>query len=421
MLDSQRLASDAVLKTLEGRNLTQTLNDIWQKSPRLTPQQKGAIQDLSYGVFRYYGLLQSILKILLNKPLKDKPVEALLLVALYQLRYTQAPDHAIVNHAVKVSTNFGVRVKSLVNAVLRNFLRQKETLLDQASGTEVARFNHPQWWIDKLKIQYPACFEGILEAGNTRPPMTLRINKRKTTLASYEARLKDNHIEYAVLSDCALMLTKPLPVEKLPGFVEGLVSIQDRGAQWAAPLLDLKPGIRVLDACAAPGGKSAQILESADIELLSLDSSVARAKQIADNFSRLEIRGEVKTGDASRPEAWWDGTPFQRILADVPCSASGVVRRHPDIKWLRRPGDIPKFASGQLLILEALWKTLASGGKLLYSTCSVFAEENQGLIAAFMEKHKEAARLALDDEIPGGQLLPDDRHDGFFYALLQKK
>lgn len=411
MLDSLRLAGHAVLKTLEGRNLTQTLNRLWHDHPDLSPQQKGAIQDSSYGVFRYYGSLQADLDLLLKKPLTDKDVGALLLVALYQLRYGQAPDHAVVNHAVEASRK---STKGLVNAVLRNFLRQRDNLAEMTSGSETARYNHPQWWIDRLKIQYPDRFEAILEAGNARPPMTLRINRRKTALSDY---LKTG-IEGIALSDAALMLHKPVPVENLPGFSEGLVSVQDLGAQLAASLIELKDGMRVLDACAAPGGKSAHMLETADIDLLSLDSSASRLKQVGENFSRLSLSGEIRVGDAAHPESWWDGKPYDRILADVPCSASGVVRRHPDIKWLRRPEDIAGFARQQRAILEALWQTLASGGKLLYSTCSVFEEENAGLVADFV-KHADDAILAGLDE--GGQLLPGDRHDGFFYALLRKK
>ena len=245
--------------------------------------------------------------------------------------------------------------------------------------------------------------------------MTLRVNQRKTSPTAYRALLQENRIECSVLSDNALMLAKPMPVEKLPGFSDGLVSVQDWGAQQAAPLLDLKDGMRVLDACAAPGGKSAHILESAQVDLLSLDNSASRSRQIEENYSRLGLEGDVRVSDAADPKSWWDGVPFQRILADVPCSASGVVRRHPDIKWLRRAEDIAGFSGQQLAILEALWQTLASGGKLLYSTCSVFKEENAGLVEEFMKRHHEAA---LIDEMP---LLPDDQQDGFFYALLQKK
>ena len=413
MHDSQRLAGSAVLKTLEGRNLAQTLGRIWLENRELTPQQKGAIQDLSYGVFRYYGLLHAELDLLLKNPLQDRNTEALLLVALYQLQYTQAPSHAIVNHAVEVSKK---STKGLVNAVLRNFQRGKDEVLEKISGVEVAKYNHPSWWIDKLKAQYPVSFPEILEAGNSRPPMTLRINRRKTSPSDYLSK----NPEGIALSDSALMLAKPVPVEKLPGFREGLVSVQDLGAQWAAPLMDLKKGMRVLDACAAPGGKSAHMLETADIDLLSLDSSAARAAQIEENFSRLGLKGTIKVGDAALPETWWDGKPFDRILADVPCSASGVVRRHPDIKWLRREGDIAGFARQQLSILEALWQTLASNGKLLYSTCSVFEEENARIVGAFVERNHDAVLLPLD-KIPGGQLLPNDKHDGFFYALLRKK
>ncbi len=415
MLQSQRLACHAVLKTLEGRNLTRTLNEIWRANPELTGQQKGLIQDSSYGVFRYYGTLKAVLDALLKTPPKDRQIEALLLAALYQLQYTQAPVHAIVNHAVEVSRHSG---KGLVNAVLRNFLRRKDALLESASGNEVALFNHPQWWIDRLKAQYPEHYREILNAGNSRPPMTLRVNQRKIPPSAYRALLQENRIECSVLSDNALMLAKPMPVEKLPGFSGGLVSVQDWGAQQAASLLDLKDGMRVLDACAAPGGKSAHILESARVDLLSLDNSASRSRQILENYSRLGLEGEVRVADAADPKSWWDGVPFQRILADVPCSASGVVRRHPDIKWLRRVEDIAGFAGGQISILEALWQTLASGGKLLYSTCSVFEAENAGLVAEFMKRHHEAA---LIDDIPGGQLLPNDQQDGFFYALLQKK
>ena len=409
MLESQKLASFAVLKTLEGRNLTQTLNRIWLENRSLTQQQKGSIQDLSYGVFRHYGFLQAELELLLKTPLKSRSVEALLLVALYQLQHTQAPDHAIVNHAVEGSQK---SAKGLVNAVLRNFLRRKGDLLEIVSGNEVARYNHPQWWIDKLKGQYPECYGEILDAGNSRPPMTLRINRRRTALSDYLSTCPEGKS----LSDSALMLLKPMPVEKLKGFHEGLVSVQDFGAQRAASLLDLKDGMRVLDACAAPGGKSAHMLEIADIDLLSLDSSETRARQIGENFSRLGLSGIIKVGDAALPGSWWNEKDFDRILADVPCSASGVARRHPDIKWLRRPEDIEGFAFQQERILNALWQTLASGGKLLYSTCSVFAEENSEIVRKFVDRNKAFA--LIEEQV---QLLPNDIHDGFFYALLRKK
>ncbi len=408
MLDSQRLASQAVLRTLEGRNLARTLGRIWASHDGL---DQGQIQDLSYGVFRYYGLLRAELDLLLKAPLKDRDVESLLLVALYQLQYTHAPDHAIVNHAVDASKK---SAKGLVNAVLRNFQRRRNELLERISDNAIARYNHPKWWIEKLKAQYPDDYSEILDAGNSRPPMTLRVNLGKTTLSEYLSMAP----ECIALSDSALMLSKPVPVEKLPGFSEGLVSVQDFGAQYAASFLDLKDGMRVLDACAAPGGKSAHMLEKADIDLVSLDSSETRAKQIEENFTRLGLDGKISVGDAASPASWWNGKPFDRILADVPCSASGVVRRHPDIKWLRREEDIAKFAEQQRHILEALWQTLASKGKLLYATCSVFEEENSRLVKDFVKAKDEAVLLPLDED---GQLLPDDKHDGFFYALLQKK
>ena len=409
----QRLASYAVSRTLGGRNLTKTLNEIWHTHPALSPAQRGAIQDLSYGVFRSLGFLKTILGQLLKKQPKDGQIEALLLVALYQLNYSHAAKHAVVDHAVGVAPKFG---KPLVNAVLRNFLRQKDALLEAASNSEAAIFNHPKWWIDKLKNQYPGEYARILDAGNSRPPMTLRVNRRKTTSEAYQTLLRENGIEFIPLSDSALMLSKPVPVDSLPGFAEGLASVQDLGAQKAAALLDLEDGMRVLDACAAPGGKSAHILETASVELLSLDNSPSRAGQIRENFERLGLDGKVLTADASDTKSWWDGILFQRILADVPCSASGVVRRHPDIKWLRRPEDINSFTTQQIAILDALWQTLESGGKLLYSTCSVFEEENMGLVELFLKRHADAI-LAADE---GFQLLPDDKQDGFFYARIEK-
>lgn len=409
----QRLASYAVSRTLGGRNLTKTLNEIWHTHPELNPGQRGAIQDLSYGVFRNLGLLKAILGTLLKKQPKDSQIEALLLVALYQLNYSHAAKHAVVDHAVGVAPKFA---KPLVNAVLRNFLRQKDALLEAASNNEAAIFNHPKWWIDKLKDQYPEDYARILDAGNSRPPMTLRINRRKTTSEAYQALLQENGIEFVPLSEFALVLSKPMPVDSLPGFAQGLASVQDLGAQQAASLLDLEDGMRVLDACAAPGGKSAHILEAASVDLLSLDNSPSRTRQIGENFERLGLAGKILTADASDIASWWDGIFFQRILADVPCSASGVVRRHPDIKWLRRPEDIESFAAQQIVILDALWQTLESGGKLLYSTCSVFEEENMRLVELFLKRHAEATLLA--DE--GLQLLPDDKQDGFFYARIQK-
>lgn len=423
MLEVQRHASRAVALALAGRSLTQTLDGVWRQHPLLTPQQRAAIRDLSYGTLRHYGRLQALLALLLRAPASDEDLRCLLLVALFQLSYSKAAAHAVVDHAVKTAVVLGkTSAKGLVNAVLRNFLRNRLALLDQADASgEVARYSHPQWWIDKLRAQYPGQWQEILLAGNQHPPMTLRVNRRRTSTEAYLALLQANGMVAERLGEWAVRLAQPVAVDRLPGFGDGLVSVQDAGAQQAAPLLDAQAGMRVLDACAAPGGKAGHLLESADLELTALDLDALRLHKVEENLTRLGLAARCLAGDAALPEQWWDGTPFQRILADVPCSASGVVRRHPDIKWLRRETDLGLFAEQQRRILDALWRCLARDGKLLYVTCSVFAEENQLQLAAFAARHPDARVLPL----AGGsehdlQLLPDSQHDGFYYALLAK-
>jgi 16S rRNA (cytosine967-C5)-methyltransferase len=424
MIKTQRLAAAAVSKVLAGASLTTVLQDTWHNHPDLSEQQRGAVQDLSYGVLRFYGQLDAILGLLLKKPLTNKEISYLLLVALYQLEYSRSAPHAVVDNAVSASqgVNGSRGLQGLVNAVLRNFIRQHATLLQQSTESEVGRYSHPQWWIDKLRIQYPQRYEAALEASNLRPPMTLRINQRRTTVKEYLDRLSQLGMSARTENDEALELEQPVAVEKLPGFAQGLVSVQDTGAQLAAKLLDVSDSMRVLDACAAPGGKSAHLLELAKIELTVLDSDSNRLTRVSRNFSRLGLEAHrLIHGDASRPALWWDGNPFDRILADVPCSASGVTRRHPDIKWLRRESDLLQFAAKQREILDALWPILSRGGKLLYVTCSVFAEENRLQMEEFLRRHPDARPLPLSGaEIVDGQLMPDSHHDGFFYALVLK-
>jgi 16S rRNA (cytosine967-C5)-methyltransferase len=422
LLQTQRLASSAVCQVLGGRNLSHVLNATWSRHADLTGQQRGAIQDLSYGTLRWYGQLQATLALLLAQPLQDEALRCLLLVGLYQLAYSKTQPHAVVDHAVRTAQALGKgRAKGLVNAVLRNFLRKREALQQDIRHDEVARYSHPRWWIDKLKAQYPQSWDAILDAANRHPPMTLRVNRRAASVQGYLAMLQANGLEGRIVGDSAIMLGQPVAVEQLPGFRDGMVSVQDAGAQYAAMLLDVQNGMRVLDACAAPGGKSAHLMETADIDLVAVDNDAARLEKVAQNLQRLRLTAQVQVGDAARPETWWDGRPFQRILADVPCSASGVVRRHPDIKWLRRESDIAQFAAQQREILGALWHCLARGGKLLYVTCSIFAEENRLQVSSFLERHQDAQRVPLEG--PGfqdGQLIPDDHHDGFYYALLSK-
>jgi len=424
MIKTQIIATDAVSKVLAGASLTVVLKELWRTHHNLSDQQRGAIQDISYGVLRFYGQLDTLLSLLLKKPIKKQDVRCLLLVGLYQLQYSKAASYAVVNYAVSasLSLSYGKGAKGLINAVLREFIRQRETLLITANIKEVGKYSHPQWWIDKLRNQYPRDYSAVLKASNQRPPMTLRVNQKKIGILEYLSQLNDHNFSAQVTSNNALILEHSVAVEKLPGFTAGMVSVQDAGAQLAAEFLDVHDGMRILDACAAPGGKSGHLLELADIDLTTLDNSPARLALVKQNFTRLAFKKyRIVCGDASTPQEWWDGKLFDRILADVPCSASGVVRRHPDIKWLRRPSDIAQFSSIQQKILNALWQTLARDGKLLYVTCSIFFEENKLQVEEFLLHHSDARIEPLPMvEALDGQLLPSSQHDGFFYTLLQK-
>ena len=414
-------ASRIVDRVLGGRNLNQSLDEYLHSNRKLTPQQRGALRDLSFGTLRFYPRLDWLLSRLLHKPPRDIRVRCLLLVALYQLLYGKSAAYVVVDQAVNAARRHNAATSGLVNAVLRNFLRRRDALLAAAEQNEEARYAYPQWWIDTLRQQYGTQAEAILPAGNLHPPMTLRVNRRRTTAPDYLKLLAQHEIPAELIEPQAILLERPVAVEKLPGFYDGLVSVQDAGAQYAAQLLDAGDGMRVLDACSAPGGKSAHLLELAQVELLAVDMDEHRLQKVRENLQRLQLKAELRCGDAARPEDWWDGRPFQRILADVPCSASGVVRRHPDIKHLRRPHDIEGFAQQQLQILNALWQLLASDGKLLYATCSVFARENKQVIDEFRRLHDDARLLALTvNNMKEGQLVPDDQHDGFYYALLHK-
>ncbi len=431
MYISQQIAAIAVSNVLAGRNLTLALPEALSSYPKATPQQRGAAADLSYGTLRFYGEVNAYLTQLLEKPLSNEHITALLLVAIYQLLHDKADDFTVVNQAVKAAGDAKPRwAKGLVNGVLRNFLRQKEALAEKLKKDEVALYSYPQWWIDKLKkqcsaSQYPCGFQGILNTGNLHPPMTLRVNRRQTSTEAYLQLLARQGIEAVHVGADAVMLMKPLPVEQVPGFVDGVISVQDYGAQLAAHLLDLQPNMRVLDACAAPGGKTGHILELADVSLIALDNDPSRLNRVESNLKRLNLSATLQLGDAG---AWKTDKLFDRILADVPCTASGIVRRHVDIKWLRRETDIATFTQQQSAILQQMWQLLAKGGKLLYVTCSIFNEENQLQIDNFLQKNADATQLPLlltnyidkNTYIFNGQLIPNTEHDGFFYALLQK-
>lgn len=422
-MDNVQLAAISIIShVMNGSNLNQVLSDTLASSDEFTSQQRGALQDLSYGTLRYYGQLSNVLDILLNKPLQDIRIRYLLLIALYQLQYSKAAQYAVVDFAVKAVRKLNPAASGLVNAILRNFLRKKQSLLEKVARTEEGRYSYPQWWINEIKIQYGELADAILFAGNQHPPMTLRVNRRQMTSEEYLALLSQNKIKAHCIDSDAIILEQPVTVDKLPGFMEGLVSVQDAGAQYAAKFLEIQDGMRVLDACAAPGGKSTHLLELAQIELFALDKDALRLERVRKNLDRLQFKATLITGDAAQPDDWWNGKQYHRILADVPCSATGVVRRHPDIKWLRRPADIEMFAIQQLQILTALWPLLMEGGKLLYVTCSIFGQENQQVVDAFLNRQNDAKQITIKaPDMIKGQLLPNNQHDGFFYALLYKQ
>jgi len=419
VLEPQALAAGIIAEVLSGRNLNEVLAELWPRHPDLLPRQRSAVQDLSYGTLRFFSRLDFLLQALIMRPITHEGVRCLLLASLYQLNYAKTRPYAVVDRAVEAARALDAPwAAKFVNGVLRNFLRRKPELLLRANDFEPARYCHPQWWIDRLRTEYPQDWAATLNANNSHPPMTLRVNRHQISPEDYLTLLQAAELEAELITPGAIRLIKPVAVDKLPGFRDGMVSVQDAGAQYAAALLDLVPGQTVLDACAAPGGKAAHILETAGVDLVALDKDPLRLKQVADNFQRLQLKGRLVAGDAAAADSWWDGRPFDRILADVPCSASGVVRRHPDIKWLRRPTDIAQFAAAQRLILASLWRLLAPGGKLLYATCSVFHEENEDIVAGFTANQSNANRLPLANF--SGQFLPDSTHDGFFYALLEK-
>lgn len=413
----QKLAAGTLESVLAGSALHLALPQSLQHLN--TPGERGALQDIVYGSLRQLGRLDAWLAALLERPLTDPHLGWLLRVALYQLAYTRAPAHAVVHNAV-TAAGHGWR-RGLANAVLRNFQRRRAELDRIADAQPTARWSHPDWWIAKLQAEYPERWQSILEASLLHPPFTLRVNRRHGDVADYLRRLNEAGLPARQTGPDAVTLDRAVPVHGLPGFDEGHVSVQDAGAQWAARLLDAQPGERVLDACAAPGGKTGHILERADVALTALDVDAARLARVRENLDRLRLAATLVEGDAAHPERWWDGRPFDRILADVPCSASGVTRRNPDIKWLRRPDDMAQFAAQQAVMLEALWRLLAPGGTLLYATCSIFDEENDAQVRAFLARHPDdAERSSLPEPLSDGSLLPGAEHDGFFYALLRK-
>jgi 16S rRNA (cytosine967-C5)-methyltransferase len=391
---------------------------------------RALVHELAYGALRFLGQLRGSVHYLADRPLADASVEALLWVALYQLIHTRAPAHAVVDSAVRATARLQrTSAKGLVNAVLRNFLRRRQVVLAAVAAAPEGRFSYPSWWIDRLAAEQPASCATVLDAGNARPPLCLRVNVRRITPDAYCAALAAQNMAAVPVGAAGVILAEPRPASALPGYASGWFSVQDAGAQLAAPLLGVRDGMRVLDACAAPGGKTTHLAELAALDLTAVDIDAERLGRIRENLDRLGLAARLVAADAAAPGDWWNGVPFDRILADVPCTASGVVRRHPDIKWLRRESDVAGFVEQQRRLLEQLWPLLARGGRLLYSTCSVFRAENAEQIEHFVTGHPDATRVPL--QLPAasactdGQLLPaegdaEHNHDGFFYALLQK-
>ncbi len=401
---------------------------------KLPAQDQALLQELCFGTLRWQPKLQSILGRLLDKPLKEKDqdIQALLLLGLYQLLYTRIPDHAALSATVAAAkalkkTSF----QKLINGVLRNFLRQKDSLTVELEKSPAYITAHPNWLRKRIERFWPNHAEQIFEANNRHPPFTLRVDLQQQSREIFLAQLGDAKIDASptIYSRFGVTLAQAIPVEKIPGFAEGKVSVQDEAAQLAADLLDLQPNQRVLDACAAPGGKTGHILEAQPklAEVTALDLEERRLVRVKENLARLGKKAKIICADAADLSSWWDGKTFDRILLDAPCSATGVIRRHPDIKLLRKAGDIAKLAQLQLSLLEALWKALAPGGRLVYATCSVLPVENTDVIERFLQQQHDAKHLPIDatwgiEQTCGRQLFPQiNGHDGFYYACLVKQ
>ncbi len=401
--------------------------------PTVASGERGLCQELCYGTLRWHPRLERLLERLLDKPLKkrDRDIHILLLIGLYQLIQLNIPAHAAVSATVEVTRQLNKAwARGLVNALLRRFLREQESLSAQLDQDPVSATAHPGWLLDALRQDWPEQWGSITAANNAHPPMTLRVNRNHHGRKAYLEELAQHGIAASAASHApdAVTLDSPLPVDALPGFAEGRVSVQDAAAQLAAGIVDPQPGERILDACAAPGGKTGHLLEYCPtIDLTALELEADRLVRIRENLERLGLHARLSCGDASDPATWWDGQPFDRILLDAPCSATGVIRRHPDIKLLRRPDDIAQLARLQQQILNALWPLLKTGGRLVYATCSVMRRENALQVANFLAEREDCVELPLDvpwgtGESVGRQILPgQDGMDGFYYACLEKK
>ncbi len=425
------VAARAIQQVLAGRSLSDVLR---RELKRADPEQRPLIQELCYGVMRWHPRLEALLRPLLARPLKarDGDIRALLLMGGYQLLFMRVAEHAAVAETVEAARALGKPwAAGLVNGVLRRLQRERGPLLERLADDPVARSACPAWLLERIEAAWPAQWQAIVEASNQRPPMSLRVNLRQQDREGYMVRLKQQGVAASAIPGlpAALQLERPQDVQALPGFLEGSVSVQDAGAQIAAGLLDLQPGQQVLDACAAPGGKSCHILETEPglARLVAIDVDADRLARVAENLQRLKLSATLCQGDASAPAGRWAQQRYDRILLDLPCSATGVIRRHPDIKWLRRQEDIPALAALQAQILDAIWPLLAAGGRLLYATCSILPDENEQQVAQFLRRRPDARELPMEVDwgharCCGRQILPGEQGmDGFYYALLEKR
>jgi 16S rRNA (cytosine967-C5)-methyltransferase len=428
--DPRLVAAHILQEIMQGRSLSDALPRHLDKCSG--PRDRSLVQELCYGVMRWLPRLEGLLQQLLKKPLKskDRDVTALLLLGLYQLLYLRIADHAAVYQtagaAERLRKHWAV---GLINGVLREFQRHQDALLMQLEQDPVARYAMPEWLLARLQQIWPDQWRERVAALNGRPPMCLRVNRLRGSREDYLAQLREAGIEAAAIGETSsgVILARPVDVSRLPGFSEGRVSVQDGGAQLAAESLQLQPGQRVLDACAAPGGKTGHILEAAQpLDLTAVDRDEGRLQQVRDNLQRLALKADVLAGDAIQPAGAWAETRYDRILLDVPCSATGVMRRHPDIKYLRRPDDIGRLVDLQGRILRRIWPLLKPGGLLLYATCSLLPEENELQMARFLERQGDAresvieATWGVDSSL--GRRIPPGMHgmDGFYYARLEK-
>lgn len=424
IMASRRVALNILLAVIQrGESLSTAMP---HGNRNLPARDQAFVQMLVYGVLRHYWRLQALMTPLLKKKFKDKErdLELLIMLGIFQLMDTRVPDYASVDAVVGLTRKIGKSWASgLVNGVLRNFIRQQQELELKIHSKPQAEYDHPQWMIDQVRKDWPEQWQDILAANNQHPPMTLRVNRQKISVEDYQAKLGQD----VQRQGTALILQQPTLAQALPGYDEGWFSVQDAGAQLAAELMDLQPGQTVLDCCAAPGGKTCHMLElEPSLKLLALDISDERLDRVRENLERLDLQAECRPGDALEPDGWWDGQLYDRILLDVPCSASGVIRRHPDIKLLRRKTDLPALVEIQQKILRAIWPMLKPGAKLLYATCSIFKSENEQQIEAFVQQMDDVRLLDMPDHFGmpcsyGRQILPGQENmDGFYYCLLGK-